>query len=102
MVTELNGTTRVALEAAPDAVLQSRHLNVWYGSNLAVAGIDLDIYRHRITAIIGPSGSGKSTLLHAFNRMNDLIPGTRVDGTVLFEEVDMYVVRRYGTEEGNF
>ncbi len=93
MVTELNGQTSVILEAAPDTVLQARHLSVWYGSNLAVADIDLDIYRHQITAIIGPSGSGKSTLLRAFNRMNDLIPGTRVDGTVLFDTVDIYAPR---------
>ena len=52
--------------------------------------MDLDVARHRITAIIGPSGCGKSTLLRCFNRMNDLIPSARVEGQVLFDGLDLY------------
>jgi len=52
--------------------------------------VDLDIRRHRITAIIGPSGCGKSTLLRALNRMNELVPSARTEGQVLFDGADIY------------
>ncbi|HLF03901.1 MAG TPA: phosphate ABC transporter ATP-binding protein PstB [Dehalococcoidia bacterium] len=71
-------------------ILQTRGLSVYYGSKQAVSDITLDVARHRITAIIGPSGCGKSTLLRCFNRMNDLIPKTRITGQVLFEGQDLY------------
>jgi phosphate transport system ATP-binding protein len=77
-------------EPVLDVALQMRDLSVWYGSNLAVHGVSLDIYRNRITAIIGPSGCGKSTLLRCFNRMNDLVPSARVEGQVMYEEHDIY------------
>ena len=73
-----------------DIVIDTRDLTVWYGSDLAVRSITLPIYRNRITAIIGPSGSGKSTLLRCYNRMNDLIPGTRVEGSVIYNGEDIY------------
>src|SRR5215217_4309916 len=66
-------------------VLAARHLRVWYGASLALKDINIEIPRHRITALIGPSGCGKSTLLRCFNRMNDLIPGARAEGEVLFD-----------------
>src|SRR5262245_36661783 len=66
-------------------VLCTRGLHVWYGSALALKDINIEIPRHRITALIGPSGCGKSTLLRCFNRMNDLIPGARAEGEVLFD-----------------
>jgi len=65
-------------------------LSVYYGSNQVISGVNLDVARHKITAIIGPSGSGKSTLLRCFNRMNDLIPSFRMSGQVLFEGRDLY------------
>ena len=77
--------------AAP--ALRAEGLSVWYGDFRAVRDIDLGIARQRITAIIGPSGCGKSTLLRAFNRMNDLIPGVRTEGRVLFGEQDIYAPR---------
>ncbi len=73
-----------------EIVLEAQDLTVYYDGRPAIEGIHLKIPRCRITAIIGPSGCGKSTLLRCFNRMNDLIPSTRVVGRVLFEGVDLY------------
>jgi phosphate transport system ATP-binding protein len=65
-------------------------LSVHYGSNLALAGVGLDIYRNLITAMIGPSGCGKSTFIRCLNRMNDIVPGVKVGGQVLYHGEDMY------------
>jgi phosphate transport system ATP-binding protein len=70
--------------------LEARNLGLRYGDFLAVTGVNLAIRRNRITAIIGPSGCGKTTLLRSFNRMNELVPGTRVEGKLLFEGRDLY------------
>ena len=70
--------------------LRTEGLSVYYGGFRAIKGINLEVPRQRITALIGPSGSGKSTLLRAMNRMNDLIPGSRMEGRVLFGGVDIY------------
>jgi phosphate transport system ATP-binding protein len=74
--------------AAPAAVrhnaLEVRGLDVWYGEFHAVKAVSLDVPANTIVAIIGPSGCGKSTLLRSLNRMNDLIPGARVEGEILF------------------
>ncbi len=64
--------------------------SIFYGSFRAVADVTLPVYERQITAIIGPSGCGKSTLLRAFNRMNDLVQGARVDGKVLLDGEDIY------------
>ncbi|HSB87033.1 MAG TPA: phosphate ABC transporter ATP-binding protein PstB [Ilumatobacteraceae bacterium] len=82
-------------QRVPEAVLVSdvfttRDLAVYYGSFRAVRDVDLRIRRNEITAFIGPSGCGKSTVLRCFNRMNDLIEGARVEGTVLYHGVDLY------------
>ena len=77
-------------DQADRLVMQTHNLRVWYGDFLAIRDVSLDVPRHRITAIIGPSGCGKSTLLRAFNRMNELIPNTRVEGQVLFNNQDIY------------
>jgi phosphate transport system ATP-binding protein len=70
--------------------LEVRDLNVYYGSFRAVKDINLKLPKRKITAFIGPSGCGKSTLLRTFNRMNDLIPGVRVEGEVLFNGHNIY------------
>ena len=57
-----------------------QNVSIWYGSFKAVTDVSLPIYEHEVTAFIGSSGSGKSTVLRALNRMNDLVPGARVDG----------------------
>jgi phosphate transport system ATP-binding protein len=84
-VPEPTATDKSTTADASQPVLATRALSVWYGSVLALRAIDLEIPRHRITAVIGPSGCGKSTLLRCFNRMNDLIPGARTEGEVRFE-----------------
>ena len=65
-------------------------LNVFYGSFQAVRNVDLKVERQKITALIGPSGCGKSTVLRSFNRMNDLIPSARIEGSILFHGTNMY------------
>jgi len=71
-------------------VFDVERLSVFYDGFQAVRDITLPIRRHEITAIIGPSGCGKSTVLRSFNRMNDLIPGARVEGTVRYHGIDIY------------
>jgi phosphate transport system ATP-binding protein len=70
--------------------LSTRKLSIHYGTFRAVNSVDLDFEANEITAIIGPSGCGKSTALRSFNRMNELIPGTRVEGEVLFQGTNIY------------
>ncbi|HIQ01573.1 MAG TPA: phosphate ABC transporter ATP-binding protein [Anaerolineales bacterium] len=70
--------------------LEMRNYSLYYGDFQALRNINLKIYANRITAIIGPSGCGKSTLLRSFNRMNDLIPGVRVEGQVLLDGRDIF------------
>jgi phosphate transport system ATP-binding protein len=65
-------------------------LSFYYGSKRALNEVTLEIPERRITALIGPSGCGKSTFLRCLNRMNDTIPGTRVDGSVLLDGEDIY------------
>lgn len=65
-------------------------LNLYYGSFQALNDIDMTIYGNKITALIGPSGCGKSTFLRTLNRMNDLIPGVKIEGTIQFDGKDIY------------
>ena len=78
------------LQSDNNIILESRNLNIYYGHFRAVRDVNLSIERNKITAIIGPSGCGKSTLLRAFNRMNELVPDTRIEGNVVFEGLDLY------------
>lgn len=70
--------------------IKTRGLNLHYGKNHALKDIDLDIYEKKITAFIGPSGCGKSTYLKTLNRMNDLVAGVKIDGSVLLDDEDIY------------
>jgi phosphate transport system ATP-binding protein len=70
--------------------LDVRNFSVFYGNFQAVRDVTVEIPARRVTAIIGPSGCGKSTFLRAFNRMNDLIPTSRVQGQVLMDGRDLY------------
>jgi phosphate transport system ATP-binding protein len=67
-----------------------RDLNFYYGPKIALSNINMDILPRQVTALIGPSGCGKSTFLRCLNRMNDPIPGARLDGQVLLEGRDIY------------
>ncbi len=79
-------------ETVPDGepVFDVDGLSVYYGSSLAVRDVAIDVHGQQITAFIGPSGCGKTTLLRCFNRMNDLIPIARVEGSVLYHGVNLY------------
>jgi len=70
--------------------IETRDLRFYYDDFEALHGISMRIREQRITALIGPSGCGKSTFLRCFNRMNDTIPGTRVEGGVLINDRDIY------------
>ncbi len=72
------------------AVFEVESLEVAYSGVPAIRGVTLDIYKNKITALIGPSGCGKSTLIRCFNRMNDLIPGAEVTGSLKYHKEDLY------------
>ena len=65
-------------------------LDLFYGDNQALKSLSIDIKKQKVTAFIGPSGCGKSTFLRTFNRMNDLIPNARIEGTIEFDGANIY------------
>ncbi|MDF1499296.1 MAG: phosphate ABC transporter ATP-binding protein PstB [Anaerolineales bacterium] len=65
-------------------------LDFYYGKVKALSAISMEMHEHEITALIGPSGCGKSTFLRCLNRMNDTIPGTKLDGQILIDDMDIY------------
>ena len=71
-------------------VFELDSLSVYYGTFRAVRDVSLNIRKGQITALIGPSGCGKTTLLRSLNRMHDLVPGTRIDGRLLYHGEDLY------------
>ncbi len=72
------------------SIMQTKDLCLWYGQSQALKNINLDIEEKSITALIGPSGCGKSTYLRTLNRMNDLIPGVRITGEVLYKDENIF------------
>jgi len=114
MMTDLNTAPRIQsfVRALTDNIhlnetgstvlkMQVHDFNFYYGTFCALRDIQLDIFEHRITALIGPSGCGKSTLLRSLNRMNDLIPQTRATGEILLDgenilapNIDVVDIRR--------
>ncbi len=70
--------------------IDAKDLNIYYGSFLAVAGVTMSIEPRSVTALIGPSGCGKSTFLRSINRMHEVLPGARVEGTVAMDGIDLY------------
>ena len=84
-----HGLDRAEVESR-EKVFSVSDLNVSYHGNVALDGVDLDVHKNTVTAFIGPSGCGKSTFIRCFNRMNDLIPGAEVTGTVLYHGRDLY------------
>jgi phosphate transport system ATP-binding protein len=73
-----------------NTVLDAQNVSIYYGSFRAVTDVSLSIYENEITAFIGPSGCGKTTVLRTLNRMNDLIPGARVEGAVRYRGAGLY------------
>jgi len=83
-----------AVEASPTSssnpALLLENVSCWYGGFRAVREVNLAIPRNKVTALIGPSGCGKSTLLRSINRMNDLVPGFRMEGEIAFEGTSVH------------
>lgn len=84
-----------------DKIIETEKLNLFYGSFQALINVNLQVKRNLITGLIGPSGCGKSTLLRVFNRMNDLIEGVRISGSVKIEgkeildsQIDLVTLRK--------
>ena len=73
-------------------IITVQDLNLWYGAAQALHHVSMEIPGKSITALIGPSGCGKSTFLKTLNRMNDLIPGVKVTGSVLYKEQDVFAM----------
>jgi phosphate transport system ATP-binding protein len=71
-------------------ILETKDLDIYYGEFKAVTNVNMKVQRNKITAIIGPSGCGKSTLLRAFNRMNELVPGSTIKGEIFFQGQNLY------------
>jgi phosphate transport system ATP-binding protein len=70
--------------------MTAKGLNFFYGSNQALYDVSMDIEENRVTALIGPSGCGKSTFIRTLNRMNETIPGTRLEGEIKLDDIDIY------------
>ena len=79
-------------------ILSARDLNLYYGENHALKNIMIDLPERQITALIGPSGCGKSTFLRTINRMNDLIPGVKITGSLTYRGEEVYVPGRDVTD----
>jgi phosphate transport system ATP-binding protein len=77
-------------EPAPACTFQVKNLSIWYGEKRAIDNVTLDVATNAVTAIIGPSGCGKSTFIRALNRMHELVPKTRIEGSVLLQGEDLY------------
>lgn len=71
-------------------IITVKDLQLWYGQTKALKGVSMDIPEKSITALIGPSGCGKSTFLKTLDRMNDLIPGVRIEGEVKYNGQDIF------------
>jgi phosphate transport system ATP-binding protein len=78
---------------SPKTKIEAKNLDFYYGNKKALKGISMVAPKNKVTALIGPSGCGKSTFIRTLNRMNDVIPGTRVEGEVFVDGVDIYSQR---------
>jgi phosphate transport system ATP-binding protein len=74
---------------APEVKISAQNIDFFYGKTEALKNISIDIYEKQVTAFIGPSGCGKSTFIRLLNRMNDLIPGSRVEGQIMMDGIDI-------------
>ena len=88
--TPLQTPPQAETESAPGPRVVVRNLNAWYGTHQAIANMSLDIAAKHVTAIIGPSGCGKSTFIRCLNRMHEVTPGARAQGSVELDGVNIY------------
>jgi phosphate transport system ATP-binding protein len=95
----MSGNIHIAVGPSPEAAVTSvmempmveiEQVNLWYGAKQALRDVNMLIPKHRITAYIGPSGCGKSTLLRCLNRMNDLVDGVRITGSIRIGGTDIH------------
>jgi phosphate transport system ATP-binding protein len=86
----LETTVKAPSTAPGTTIFEVNNVSIWYGSFKAVTNVSLPVYEHEVTAFIGSSGSGKSTVLRALNRMNDLVPGARLDGEMVYRGANLY------------
>ncbi len=87
--TSLNAAAANSAPTQGGALLSARDIEVAYSGKVALSGVSLDILPNQVTALIGPSGCGKSTFLRCLNRMNDVIPGAKVSGEIMFDGHDI-------------
>jgi phosphate transport system ATP-binding protein len=95
MTADVQVTASLNPHAAPAAMMETpmveiERLSLWYGTKQALKDVTMSVPKHRVTAYIGPSGCGKSTLLRCLNRMNDLVDGVRIDGTIRIGGTDVH------------
>jgi phosphate transport system ATP-binding protein len=86
----LETTVKAPATTPGTTIFDVRNVSIYYGPFKAVTDVSLPIYEHEVTAFIGSSGSGKSTVLRSFNRMNDLVPGARLEGQMTYRGADLY------------
>ena len=73
-----------------NSLLKVKDISVYYGEFKALENVSMNIEKNQVTALIGPSGCGKRTLLRCFNRMNDLFPNVKIDGQIIYDDIDIY------------
>tara|TARA_B100001996_G_scaffold81732_1_gene60275 strand:- start:29 stop:805 length:777 start_codon:yes stop_codon:yes gene_type:complete len=78
------------MTTANNSLLKVKDISVYYGEFKALENVSMNIEKNQVTALIGPSGCGKSTLLRCFNRMNDLFPNVKIDGQIIYDDIDIY------------
>lgn len=86
---DLNNGRKIS-EICASSAIKAKGISIWYGTNQVLSDVNLDIPTNRITAFIGPSGCGKTTLLRCFNRLNDLIKGFKLQGSITLNDSDIY------------
>ena len=90
---EVGRALRAESHVAPvfeSPMVEIERLSLWYGTKLALKDVSMAMPKHRVTAYIGPSGCGKSTLLRCLNRMNDLVDGVRIEGSIRVGGTDIH------------
>src|SRR5271157_4010506 len=87
---DIEGRQKLGVDAAEETKMEVVGLDAWYSTKQALFDINLNVRPNKVTAMIGPSGCGKSTLIRCLNRMHELVPGSRVTGSVLLDGKNIY------------